>query len=54
MEEDHVKKNTRFYQNNYINIFSFIYEELSKSNKKKLDDMVKDGTINNKNILKKR
>lgn len=30
--------------------FSFIYEELSKSNKKKLDDMVKDGTINNENI----
>ena len=30
--------------------FSFIYEELSKSNKKRLDDMVKDGTINNKNI----
>lgn len=30
--------------------YCFIYEELSKSNKKKLDDMVANGTINNENI----
>lgn len=30
--------------------YCFIYEELSKSNKKKLDDMIANGTINNENI----